>query len=140
MIAAESLPRRLEIEFLRYLVCAVLALALDTVLFLGLHAFGVVTWIAASLGYLAGMVLIYGLSVRYVFSCRSFGNRRAEFLVFSAVGLASCVLNAGLLELFIFHLQWNPVWAKAFVASQVFAFNFGLRKALLFTLPRSLRT
>jgi putative flippase GtrA len=139
MTAIASVLERLNTEFARYFGSALLALALDSALFLGLHAFGVPTAWAATFGYLAGLLLIYRLSVRWVFACRSVVDRRLEFVLFAAVGLGGLGLSVGLLQLFVDGWQWAPTWAKAAVASKVFLFNFGLRKVLLFSVSAKVR-
>ncbi len=121
------------IELLRYFAASILAFAVD----LGLYQLALGTgagyaW-AACLGFAAGLAIAYGLSVRWAFRVRDVKDQRAEFIIFALVGLAGLVLTEALLWLQIDVLLMNPVLAKMIAAGIVFLFNFGFRKALLFT-------
>ena len=127
-------PRRSAVlEFLRYLVCSALALGADAGLYsLGMRL-GLSFPVAACVAFLAGLAVAYGLSVRWAFRVRAVGSARAEFVVFASVGIAGLLLTEALLWLQISALGIGPIWAKAGAACVVFLFNFGARKALLFT-------
>ncbi len=126
---------RVQWEFVRYFACSALALALDAGLFgLGLYA-GLSYSVAAAIGFIAGLVLAYFLSVRFVFGERRLADERAEFVVFACIGLAGLMLTELLLWLMIGQRDWHPAVAKLISAGVVFGFNFGSRKVLLFTKP-----
>lgn len=137
--AAVSAPvqpvRRGRVEFLRYFACSAAALALDTGIYALLLAVQVPYSLAAAVGFVAGLCLAYGLSVRYVFGVRSVADARAEFTIFAAIGVFGLLLTELLLWLLIGRLQLPPVAAKLISAGLVFLSNFGLRKLFLFT-PR----
>ena len=127
--AAAGLPR----EFAGYFACSALALGLDTALYgMGLAAGLALPW-AAALGFVAGLVLAYVLSVRWVFRVRRVRQRWAEFAVFAAVGAAGLLLTEGLLWLSVTHYSMQPLIAKLLTAGGVFVFNFVARKTLLFS-------
>lgn len=120
-------------EFIRYFGCSAMALAADGGLFaLGLHL-GVPYPLAAAIGFIAGLWLAYTLSVRFVFGERRLRDERAELLVFAAIGVAGLLLTELLLWLLVGHAHWSAGYAKVASAGFVFCFNFGARKALLFT-------
>lgn len=122
-------------EFVRYFACSALALALDASLFgIGLYI-GLTYPVAGALGFTAGLVLAYILSVRLVFNQRRLRSERAEFVVFACIGMGGLALTELLLWLFIGQAQWHPAIAKFVAAGVVFCFNFGARKAILFTKP-----
>jgi putative flippase GtrA len=128
-----ELRRNSLVEFLRYLLCSALAFGADA----GLYSVGIRLGlgypVAASIAFLLGLSVAYGLSIRWAFRVRSIGNARAEFLIFAGVGIAGLLLTEALLWLQISILGIGPIWAKVAASGAVFLFNFGARKALLFT-------
>ena len=116
-----------------YAAGSALALALDTsLLMLALRA-GLPLTVAAAIGFLAGMVVVYGVSIRFAFRARRLSNARQELLVFALIGLAGLLLTVALLRLMV-ALGLPVLLAKGVTAGVVFCFNFSLRKWLLFTL------
>ena len=125
-------------ELLLYTLASGLALALDvSVLQLGLLA-GASLALAAALGFLAGLVLIYGLSTRLVFRQRRLADTRLEFACFAGIGLVGLALTEVLLWGLAVQVGLPPLPAKMITAVAVFLCNFLLRKRLLFTLGRQL--
>ncbi len=123
-------------EGARYLAASIAALALDAALL----AFAATVlawpaWLAGALGYFAGLVLIYLLSTRWVFAHRSVRDRRAEFVLFASIGLATLVLNSAVLTAAVALGLALPI-GKAISAGIGFVANFALRRLCLFT-PRS---
>jgi putative flippase GtrA len=88
---------------------------------------------AAVAGFVGGVSTAYILSVRWAFNRRSIANPQLEFLIFLGVGVAGLGLTEALLWLQIGVLGVGPLAAKLLAAVGVFLFNFGARKALLFT-------
>jgi putative flippase GtrA len=124
---------RIGREFVRYFGCSAVALGVDGGLFaLGLRL-GLPYPLAAAIGFIAGLWVAYALSVRFVFGERRMRDERAELLVFAAIGVAGLLLTELLLWLLVGHAHWNAGYAKVASAGFVFCFNFGARKALLFT-------
>ncbi|MGV3571594.1 MAG: GtrA family protein [Ramlibacter sp.] len=120
-------------EFVRYFGCSAVALAVDGGLFaLGLYL-GLSYPVAAAIGFIAGLWVAYTLSVRFVFGERRLQDQRAEFVVFALVGVCGLLLTELFLWLLIGQAHWHPGFAKLATAGAVFCFNFGARKALLFT-------
>lgn len=135
MTASASVHKRLElpqVEFLRYLLSAIAALALDTGLFLLMLELGWTTAWSAALGFGAGLVLIYVLSTRYVFKHRRLRNRQLEFGAFSAIGLLGLAITELALHLLIHGLGVAPALSKLGTAGMVFMLNYLSRKVLLF--------
>lgn len=120
-------------EFARYFACSALALATDFGLYsLGLHlGFGYP--VAAVGGFVFGLWVAYQLSVRFAFQTRAVANERVEFMIFAGVGVLGLLLTEALLWVFVSRVALSPMWAKVVTAGFVFVFNFGVRKALLFT-------
>lgn len=122
-------------EFLRYGLASALALGIDfgTLLFctevLGIHYLA-----SAAIGFSLGIVAIYALSIRWVFAHRRLDSPATEWTIFVLIGVAGLVLNqlnmAGLTEWAGLPYQLSKVASTGVV----FCFNFGARKALLFSL------
>ena len=123
-------------ELILYTLASGLALALDvTVLQLGLLA-GAGLALAAALGFIAGLVLIYGLSTQLVFRQRRLADARLEFAGFAGIGLIGLLLTEALLWLLAIQAGLPALPAKLATALVVFLCNFVLRKQLLFTRGR----
>jgi putative flippase GtrA len=127
---------RLAADLVRYSVASAAALALDCGLLLfcskilGFHYL-----IAAAIGFLAGMSLIYLLSIRYVFSDRRYSPPAGEFLGFFVIGLTGLGLNEFLIHAFVARAGLSLALAKISTAALVFIFNFSARRVLLFSGP-----
>lgn len=125
------------LEFARYLLSSGLALGLDIGLYslaLALHA---PLAVAAAIGFCAGLVLVFLLSTRWVFREHSLDDRGQEFVVFAAIGIAGLALTELFLWLMVKRLGVQPQLAKLLAAGVIFLFNFGARKALLFSRRRT---
>ena len=120
-------------EALRYLVASVLALGLDAgLLWIGVYEFGLPAWLAGAFAYTVGLVLVYALSVRWVFAYRVIHDARGEFLLFAALGLVGLLLNS--MTLFVATgLGLSLPLAKGLSAGIGFVTNFVSRKLLLFS-------
>lgn len=121
------------IELARYFAASALAFAVDLGLYRLVLGLGAGYAVAACVGFVAGLAVAYGLSVRWAFRVRGLRDARAEFVVFALVGVAGLLLTEVLLWLQIDLLGVHRVVARVLAAGVVFLFNFGLRKALLFT-------
>ena len=121
------------VEFVRYFACSALALAVDATLYWLCMNLGMAYQGAAVAGFVGGVSTAYILSVRWAFNRRSVANPQLEFLIFLGVGIAGLGLTEALLWLQISVLGVGPMAAKLLAAVGVFLFNFGARKALLFT-------
>ena len=121
-------------ESARYFGASALALTVDFGTFIGLHRLAVLDYrIAAPIGFSLGLVLIYALSIRWVFSQRRLKDARAEFVLFAALGLAGLALNQAIITIGMEFLNLPDWMSKIASAGVVFCFNFGSRKLLLFT-------
>jgi len=130
------IQRTLPRELIGYLIASALALAVDTGIYAAALALGVPLALAAVLGFVGGVSCAYLCSVHFVFRARRLQDRSSEFAGFVAIGLAGLVLTEALLWLFVTRLNLPPVPAKLATAGFVFIFNFGVRKALLFSHAR----
>jgi len=115
-----------------YAAGSALALALDTTILTQALRAGFPLTLAAATGFLAGMVLIYLISVRFAFHTRRLASTKQELLLFALIGVAGLVLTTVLLSLFV-RLGLPVLLAKGGTACVVFCLNYSLRKQLLFT-------
>ena len=126
--------RGLADEGVRYLAASALALAVDFGVYAGLIRFAEVHYlVAAPLGFALGLTIIYVLSIRWVFRQRRLADRRAEFVLFAAIGLAGLALNQLIIHAAVEAMPGAYEIAKIISAGMVFCFNFLSRKLLLFT-------
>jgi len=117
-----------------YLLTSAVALACDYGLLVGLTSLaGVDYLISAAVGFTVGLVVNYVLSVKFVFHERRVKNAKMEFMAFAAIGLLGLAVNEGLMTLFVEYFSLNYALAKIPTTMIGFVFNFGLRRALLFT-------
>ncbi len=120
-------------EAFRYFVASIAALALDaSLLWIGVASFALPPWLAGAFAYAAGLVLIYLLSIRWVFAARALRNARREFVLFATLGLIGLVLNSLTLHVATGLGIALPV-AKIVSAGIGFVANFISRKLLLFS-------
>lgn len=132
---APALPPKRGIagEFMRYFGCSAVALGTDFGLYsLGLRL-GLSYPVAAVVGFVVGLWVAYQLSVRFAFQTRAVANERMEFVIFAGIGVLGLLLTEALLWVFVSRGGLSPMLAKIATAGLVFVFNFGTRKALLFT-------
>ena len=121
-------------EGVRYFAASALALAIDFGTYSGLiRLAGIDYLVAAPIGFSLGLAMIYTLSVRWVFRQRRLADARAEFTLFALIGLAGMALNELVVYAGVDRLALSYEFAKLASAATVFAFNFVLRKTLLFT-------
>lgn len=134
-------PNPLFKEFARYLVVGGTAFLVDyavlylsrTYLFLPLGDLGV--YLAAALGFLAGLTYNYVLSLVWVFQSakdQKKGRTIGAFLLFSVIGVIGLLLTEGGMFLGYQLLHINYMIVKLFVAAFVLLWNYGARKILIF--------
>ncbi len=121
-----------HVEFWRYAAASVAALAVDTTLLLTLSHFGIQYIIAATVGFLAGLALIYLLSIAWVFGSRSSHRLSKELLLFALIGLVGLAVNDLSIFLAVSLLGLPLILAKGCAVVFTFLWNFFARKKLLF--------
>lgn len=132
--AISSKTSKLSIQFLRYFVVGGMAFFVDLALLYLLTEFaGLYYLFSASIAFTAGIAINYVLSITWVFDYRSVGNRVHEFAIFTLIGIAGLGLNAALMWLFTELVGLHYLGSKMVAATLIFLFNFGARKALIFS-------
>ena len=89
--------------------------------------------VAASIAFMAGTLVAWYLSVRYVFGYRRCGSAAVEFAYFAVIGLCGLVPNALVIATVVEYLGLHYMIGKACAAVVTFGFNYSLRKVLLFS-------
>ncbi len=126
----------LQSEFTKYLVVSALALGIDLGIFSYTLRYWGISWaLAASMGFVCGVILAYLLSIYFVFSARRIQKRPwAEFTIFVSIGIAGLLITQICLWIGIEWLKINPELSKLGAATVTFASNFLMRKIILFRL------
>lgn len=123
-------------QFLRYLFTGGLAFVVDFSLFaLCLRILGMHYLVANLVGLVAGLVINYVVSVKWVFAdCeRDFGDaKKIEFSIFSVIGILGVGFNQLLMLLMVGYVGLNEMFSKIISAGVVLVYNFLARKFILF--------
>ncbi len=120
-------------EFIRYFVASGIALCLDVgSLYVLTSIFTVPYLISAVIAFVIGLTTIYVLSVNWVFEHRVLRDAKAEFAVFTLIGMVGLALNELVLWVLTGQLGLYYLLAKGVSIAVVFSWNFGARKWLLF--------
>ena len=129
---------RLMPELSYYTIVSALALGLDLVVFAGLTQSGMRAAIAGIVGYTAGLILHYMLSVRYVFetqgSTKSVLRRFGEFVLSGLIGLA---LTWAIITLASEWLHLPALIGKVAAVGTSFIVVFLLRRGIVFAANRA---
>jgi putative flippase GtrA len=113
---------------------SVIALAGDLATLQALVALGGWHYLpAACAAFGVGTVIAYLLSLKWVFRFRRLESAHVEFSVFAAIGLFGLVINAAVIAFAVEALGAHYLAGKLAAASCTFAFNFFVRRSLLFT-------
>jgi putative flippase GtrA len=120
-------------EFIRYTLASGLALSLDTgFLWLGTSSIGLPYLLSGAISFLAGLSLVYYLSIHWVFAKRALRDSRLEFLIFGSVGTGGLILTEIILYVFTDLLGVFYILSKFASIIIVFIWNFTMRKLILF--------
>lgn len=124
----------LPTQFLRYFMVGGVAFTADFAALFMLTEFGHLHYLlSATIAFLVGVAVNYGLSIAWVFDQRTIGNRVHEFTIFTLIGVTGLLLNLALMWFFTEVLRLHYLESKTVAAGMIFLFNFGARKILLFS-------
>lgn len=126
--------RALVLTFFRYLIAGGAGFLLDYSIFaLCYEVFGWNYLVSATLGFVAGLILVYITSNKWVFSSRRMAaHQTVEFLVFTAIGLVGLGLTVLFMWLFTDVLGVYPLISKLLTTALVLLWNFFARKLILY--------
>lgn len=123
-------------EFIRYFAASLIALLVDISALSALSQWQGVPYLwAGGIAFTLGLIVIYILSVRWVFEARHIKSPMAEFLLFALIGFVGLLINEGFLALFTGWLGLHLLLSKLLSVIAVFSWNFSARRALLFRSP-----
>jgi putative flippase GtrA len=126
--------RQLGREFVGYTAASAVALIVDLGTLVFLVGQGMQYLIAATIAFLAGMIVVYFASVKWIFGWRSYKERvTSEISIFLFTGVVGLGINLGILWLGTSVLGIYYLYAKAASVAIVFTWNFLSRKLMLFT-------
>lgn len=119
-----------RLMFARYLLASIIALSGDVALFLALSGAGAPSALSACSSYLTGMLIHWGLSIRFVFTCDrpSHGQR----IAFVASALAGLLVTVAVVEAVIF-LGFSHAAAKLVAIPISFGTVYAIRKYGVFS-------
>lgn len=131
-------PRELlSFEIVRYGAISVIAFAVDLALLSVLtQGLRIHYLLASTCSFIAGGVVAYFLSIRFVFRYRRVQERTVEATAFVALGLAGLLVNFAMMALVVGGAGAHVLIGKLAAACATFGVNFLLRKFVLFT-PRA---
>lgn len=137
-MTTRSISALLRHDLSRYFAASLVALALDVaVLSLCLRALQLSLAWSASIGFVAGAIVAYLLSIRWVFRNRAFGDAPAlEFLTFVGIGVAGLGVTQLVLWLGVTQLHVLAELVKLSAAGITFVFNYLVRRSMLFAATR----
>ncbi len=121
-------------ELFRYASASAIALAVDMGLLIVLtEVFGIHYLLSAAVGFVFGVMVIYVISITWVFRYRRIQKRSKENLIFITIGLCGLLFNEVLLFVFTETFDFAYQISKLISAVFIFTFNFSARKLLLFS-------
>ena len=121
------------IHIIRAMLSSALGFAIDfALLAFFVEIVGINYLVAASMSFTAGTTVTYFFAIKWIFLRRNVRDKRVEYLLFTAVGVAGVLLNGALLWLFTELVGVHYLVSKVISASMVFFWNFFARKYLLF--------
>lgn len=86
--------------------------------------------LAAMIGFVAGLIVVYALSNRYVFGASKLKSRTAEFVIFAVIGIVGLLLLTALMWILTDLASINYIVSKILATVIVYAWNFFARKSL----------
>lgn len=126
-------PASLINQMIRYSISGAIAFSVDmTLLFILTEYAGFNYLIAAVIAFTTGMLIVYFLSVSWVFPKRSFKSRQKEIWIFFLIGVIGLGLNEVIIWSFTEFAHYHYMISKLISTIIVYFWNFFNRKYLLF--------
>lgn len=120
-------------EFIRYFLASLIALTVDVGALAVMSEWLNVPYLwAGGIAFTLGLIVIYILSIRWVFEKRHLRSPFAEFLLFALIGIVGLLVNEGMLWLFTGFLGFHLLSSKLLSVTAVFSWNYIARRTLLF--------
>lgn len=118
-------------QFTQYFAVALIGFAFDFgTLVISKELFGLHYLMAAIVGFTVGLIIVYGLSERFVFSNPKISSRSVSFAVFAIIGLVGLGLLSLLMWIFTDILGIAYILSKLIATIFVYIWNFFARRSL----------
>ncbi len=118
-------------QFARYFGVALIGLVFDFgTLILLKELFNLYYLIATACGFIVGLVVVFILSEKYVFSNPKITSKHWNFIVFGLIGIVGLGLLSFLVWLFTGVLGINYIASKVIATVFVYMWNFFARRAM----------
>ncbi len=122
------------IQMFRYGVSGGIAFVVDFTVMLFFHEIVAVnTSLAATLGFCAGLVITYVMSIGWIFDKRRIEKPLIEFFIFALIGGVGIVMTYYIMIKLQESLDYDYTILKLITTFIVTLFNFAAKKLLLFT-------
>lgn len=122
-----------RVQLLRSMAASFVSFALDFLLCALLVELAGLSYLpAASLSFAAGTSLNYLLAIAWIFRTSRLKDRRLEFLAYFSFAALGLCLNGAFMYLFTGVAGLHYLVSRVISGALVFAFNFALRKFVLF--------
>jgi putative flippase GtrA len=120
-------------QFLRYAIVVGVAYSVDIVLLvLLIEKAGLHYLISVAIGYIAGLIVKYALSILWVFKTRRLSNKYVEFSVFVMIGFVGLGFNELLIWVLSGLMHVHYLASKVVATGLTVFWNFGARRYVLF--------
>jgi putative flippase GtrA len=121
-------------QFARYILVGGVAFAVDFGSLYALTEYARFHYLAAAaIAFLLGLITNYLLSRVWVFNQRAVQNVAAEFIIFAIIGVVGLGMNEAILWILSGRFHFHYLAAKVISAAAILFWNFGARRALLFS-------
>ena len=121
----------LALQFVKYFGVALIGYVADFgSLILLTELFNVHYLVAASVGFIMGLIVIYILSNRFVFGKSKIEKKYVEFIIFAGIGLVGLGLLNILMWVFTEGLGVYYIMSKIIATVFVYMWNFFARRAI----------
>jgi len=122
------------IQLFRYTFVGGVAFIVDfSSLFIFTEFLNIYYLISAAIAFLLGLTINYILSIVWVFSKRTFRNKRFEFGIFALIGIVGLGFNELFIWFFTEHIHFHYLLSKIVSTVFVYLWNFFARKSILFS-------
>ncbi len=121
-------------SFVRYLVAGGAGFLIDYGIFATCHeVFGWHHLLSATIGFICGLVFVYVVSNKWVFTNRKMQHQQVvEFIVFSVIGVIGLLLTVLFMWIFTDVCSIHALISKLLTTALVLVWNFGARKYILY--------
>ena len=122
------------IQLFRYCFSGGIAFVVDfSILLLLTEYFAVHYLLAASLGFLAGLIITYMLSINWIFDERKIDKKTVEITIFAIIGVVGLLLTSAFMLFFTSVLLLHYLFSKILTTGIVMGWNFVAKKFILFS-------